>query len=434
MTEKKTSGHIRWLLEELPGLREKNIIPEESARALESYYAALASGEKNRTLQLAPLIFCGLSALLAALGIALIIAHNWDQFSAPVRLLMGFSPLVPGAVFLYTALLRDRGLAWSESGLVFLIAGCGTALAVTSQIYNLGGSADDFLRVWLLELTALFFLRRESFILPVSSWVIFLFFAGSSSFGHTRPLSQFPFLLYGFLPLGMMLLTIRKNPAGLLAGWFRYLLPPFCFIFLMIQDSSNALLPHLCLFLFFGLLFAEGIRCRDEAPPLRNPLSVFGFAGFFVLLLAISVRGRIVPLSELIPDTFTAPHAVLTVWILLIGARLAFLAWNRKQWLFAMPFLFGLLPLLRIPCGYIATVLGLLCAAEGIRIACRVRSMAALNAGALLICGLILAWFFNSDCSILTRGVIFVILGTLAGTANALFIRRFRKKEVPAHE
>ena len=85
----------RWLRGELPALVAAGILTEETARALERHYPD-ADPQRSRNFGLVLLAVIG-SALVAA-GIILLIAHNWDEFSRPLRSAIAFVPLISAQV------------------------------------------------------------------------------------------------------------------------------------------------------------------------------------------------------------------------------------------------------------------------------------------------------------------------------------------------
>ena len=81
---------VRWLRGELPSLVSSGTISEENARAIEQYYARQESGSRGFGF----VLLATIGAALVAAGIVLLIAHNWDDFSRPVRSVIAFLPLI----------------------------------------------------------------------------------------------------------------------------------------------------------------------------------------------------------------------------------------------------------------------------------------------------------------------------------------------------
>jgi uncharacterized membrane protein len=77
-----TRGGARWLLEELPRLVREAVIDEATAERLRRRYAP----ELERSRRGAVLLAFGiLGGVLIGSGVILLVAHNWDELSRPVR-------------------------------------------------------------------------------------------------------------------------------------------------------------------------------------------------------------------------------------------------------------------------------------------------------------------------------------------------------------
>src|SRR3990172_1474913 len=73
---------IKWLYQELPELITKGILTKEIADKMRQYYGEVKSISKTTVM----LIILGtIGALLIGLGIILLLAHNWEQFSRFTR-------------------------------------------------------------------------------------------------------------------------------------------------------------------------------------------------------------------------------------------------------------------------------------------------------------------------------------------------------------
>lgn len=84
-------------------------------------------------------------------GIIAILAHNWDDFSHPVRVLLSIIPVIIGlTVFGYAYLNHHSSKVWMESSSVFLILMLGSSIGLIAQIYHMGGDFSRFLFYWML--------------------------------------------------------------------------------------------------------------------------------------------------------------------------------------------------------------------------------------------------------------------------------------------
>ena len=96
------SKHI---IKAIPEMLREGLISEESADKIQSYYAGRADNAQKRIF----VIFGILGAALVGLGIILIIGHNWDHLSRPLKTILAFIPLIAGQAFCALSLFRFKG-------------------------------------------------------------------------------------------------------------------------------------------------------------------------------------------------------------------------------------------------------------------------------------------------------------------------------------
>ncbi|MFN5218876.1 MAG: DUF2157 domain-containing protein, partial [Sphingomonadales bacterium] len=69
-----------------------------------------------------------LAGVLVALGIMLIVGHNWDNFPHTVRLILAMIPaLAATGLMLFSALRRFENLIWMELGSLLQMIGLGAS-------------------------------------------------------------------------------------------------------------------------------------------------------------------------------------------------------------------------------------------------------------------------------------------------------------------
>src|SRR3954453_1354294 len=126
-------SETRWLLAELPELVTAGVLTEETAGALRQHYASQPSGEPRR---IGFVLSAILGSLLVGAGIVLLVAHNWDFLSRPVRGAIAFAPLVLSqALAAFVLVRRSESVAWRETAAILNVAAIGTAIALVSQTY-----------------------------------------------------------------------------------------------------------------------------------------------------------------------------------------------------------------------------------------------------------------------------------------------------------
>jgi uncharacterized membrane protein len=150
---------IRWLRTELPALVSSGTISAENAQAIERYYDANTRGSHK----VGVVLLAAVGSILVAAGIVLLIAHNWDDFSRPVRSIVAFLPLIAAqALSVFVLMRRDESKAWRESAAIFNVGAIGTAISLVSQTYQIHGSLANFIFVWMLLSLPLVYLMRTT--------------------------------------------------------------------------------------------------------------------------------------------------------------------------------------------------------------------------------------------------------------------------------
>lgn len=166
------TSHQRWLLEQLPQWEREGLLTADAARTLRERHAVDDSQPS-----IGQIIMGSLGALLIGAGLITVIGYNWDAYSRPVRLLFAVVPLLAAQLLSLRALLKgEAALAWvRESTALFQALATGACIAIVSQIYNLGGAWPDFLFWWmLLSLPLAWVLRSTSvaifYLIGITVW------------------------------------------------------------------------------------------------------------------------------------------------------------------------------------------------------------------------------------------------------------------------
>src|SRR3977135_1397624 len=165
----------RWLLAELPELVASGVLSAEAAEALRQHYAATDSGEPRR---IGFVLSAIVGSLLIGAGIILLVAHNWDFLSRPVRCAIAFTPLVLSpALAIFVLLRRNESAPWREASAILNVAAIGTAIALVSQTYQIQGDFARFILVWILLALPIVYLFKTSVGLSVycvgaTCWVL----------------------------------------------------------------------------------------------------------------------------------------------------------------------------------------------------------------------------------------------------------------------
>jgi hypothetical protein len=429
---------LQWLYSELPRLVAQGILTPDADARLRAHYGPV---EPARPARLAVLIFGVLGALLIGAGILLVMAHNWEDLSRPVRAGLSFLPLVLAqGLVAWTLFNRPQSLAWREGTGALLFLMIGASIALIAQTYNISGDLPRFLLTWALLGLPLVYLLNA--VVPA-----LLYLWGITEWAcHLRWEDGFA---AGYWPLAALVLP-------LLAQWLRagrYEVRPTLLLWALCISVTVAagvtierVLPGLWVMLYaglFALLFLAGeFWCADAEGFWTRPLRHFGAAGVLVLAFMLTFEW---PWKEIgwhywYWDRFhhsgwrVIPDVVLGSLIPIAAIVLLGMTVRRKT---PLGLLFGLTPILAI-LGYALAsmtetyapsaglfdlyllVAGLWLLVTGIRI----NKQGQMNVGLLAVTALIVARFFDTDLNFLLRGLIFIGLGVAFLVANLVMLRR----------
>ena len=150
------------ILKELDELTAAEVISPEVAERIRHYAEQRTQNNSSHRLLT---VFGALGAILIALGVIVLLAHNWDELPRWIKTFFSFLPLLAGqAACGY--LLFKKGLTswWGEAAAAFTALSIGAAIAMVHQVYNLPDSSfASFLSLWLiLALPTLYLMRSRA--------------------------------------------------------------------------------------------------------------------------------------------------------------------------------------------------------------------------------------------------------------------------------
>ncbi|MCC5905706.1 MAG: DUF2157 domain-containing protein [Balneolaceae bacterium] len=293
---------------ELPELVKADVISQETADRISSYYNMKSEQGSNRLY----LVFGVLGALLVGLGIILIMAHNWDELSRPVKTGFAFLPLVTGQLLCgYVFFKKPVSIAWRESSALFLFFSVGATLALVSQTYNIPGSLGPFLLTWMALCLPIIYVIRSSivslFYITGITW-----YASETGYWSYPPehSTYYWILLAGVLPYYY---TLAKNhPQSNFTGFHHWFIPLSVTITLGTAAGPATELMLIAYISLFGFFYLTGNSSNFEGQNLkRNGYKAVGTLGTVALLLALSFSGFWDQLSRanlLFSEVITAPE------------------------------------------------------------------------------------------------------------------------------
>ena len=429
---------IQWLYGELPGLVSRGVLTPDADARLRAHYGP---SEAARPARLAIIVFGVLGALLIGAGVILVLAHNWENLSRPVRVVLSFLPLVVAqGLAAWTLVKRPESLAWREGAGALLFLMMGASISLVAQTYNISGDLPGFILTWsLLGLPVVYLLGAVVpallYVWGITEWACHIRVENGFS-------ASYWLLAALLLPrLAAWLRTDRYQVRPTLLMWAG------CFsVTIAAGVTIERILPGLWIILYaglFALMFLAGEFWFSEAEGFwARPLRHFGAAGILVLSFLFTfewpwreIGWNYRHWQNLHESVWRAiPDAVLGSVIPLAAIALLVTTVRRKS---PLGLIFGMVPIIAT-LGYCLSSLtetyapaaglfdlylfgvGLWLLVTGIK----VNQQGQMNVGLLAISALILARFFDSDLNFLLRGLIFIALGIAFLTANLMMLRR----------
>lgn len=426
------------ILKDLPDLVKQGILSDEVADKIRVYYKDKEPNSSNRLF----MVFAILGSILVGLGLFLIIAHNWDDFSNGLKTFFAFLPLVAGiGASGYSLIKTPDSKAWREASAAFLFLSIGVCLALIAQIYHLPDDLSMFLLKWMVmglpiayvmgsSMSSLLFFLGISY-LSVESGYNYRYRAGWESY------SYWPLLLAG---LPFYVLLARKSPQSNFVSFHHWVVPISVAVALGTLGRDEGHLLVVAYFSLFALFYVIGsLPVFRNGKTISDGYAVIGLLGQIVLLLVYSFDGA---WSELLDnDRRLAPLFAAPEWYAAWGLTFAatgLLIWEtiKGDWKSMSPLapvflLFAGMYVVGMPSSVSAAIINLVVFASAILTierGARKEALGTLNLGMLILSALIVCRFFDADLSFVLRGILFVLLGIGFFAANYWLISKRNKQ------
>ena len=415
---------IKWLYNELPNLINRGIFTEETAKKLREYYGEVKSASKTTTMLI---ILSTVGALLIGLGIILLFAHNWENFSRLTRTILSLLPLVVGQ-YLCLWVLRNRpeSGAFKEGAGTFLSLMVGASISLIGQTYNIPADASAFVLTWMFLIIPITYFMQAS--IPAAIYLIGITIWSSMQWNDPGRAFMFWPLLVIVLPhfiwtLGKEIYAVRTALLSLVIS--------IC-ITIAAGQSLGKLVPGSWIIIYssiYSIFYSLGHFKTEDITTSWQPIFRFiGAVGSFVLALMATYsfvwqNHTYSEYSSMFKSKIPLPvvfgETIVSICLITLALLLFYDQVKRKNSLVA---LFAVTPLLAI-IGYIANegsailpiiifnififVLSISRIREGIRRP----SLPVVNIGMLMLAVLIIARFFDSDINFILKGLVFICVG-----------------------
>jgi hypothetical protein len=435
--------HVEWLFEQLPVLVDQGILPTELAASMRRHYdEELSHDHRNWAL----LSFAILGGVLIAAGIILVLAHNWEQLSRPMRAAISVMPLAAAQGLAAWVIRRRTGSrSWREGVAAFWVASIIAAIALISQTYNLHGSFAVFmLTCGLLALPIVYLL--ESSVAAASYWICVTSWIGGRETHGTMSLRSLAFYPLLGLAVPHLWLLIRRDrnrrEAAALACILALVMTiglAFC-----LDGPADPLLAYTGW--FSALLLAGFVWLDDERIDIRGwPMFSLGGTGTLCIALYMtfdapwyesSLATHAGTNSDLILKSmaFLWPVAALGLWAVCLSRRDLLASITGTIPLMGIlnhyaraPLQHGLPAIRELAVGSLLADGYLLASGiAAVAVGVQRRRLGLVNVGTAVISVLMITRFFDSTMDLLTRGLLFVMVGVGFLTVNWMLARRMR--------
>ncbi len=410
-------------------LVEQQVISQEVASNIEAFYQSKKVNTPNRLFT----VFGVLGSILVGLGIILILAHNWDDFSKIVKTFFAFSPLLIGQFLVGFSILKDKSKTWKEASGTFLFFAVGAGISLVSQIYNIPGDISSFLLTWILLCVPLVYLLKSNALVIIH--VVFMTYYGVEygyNFLSTSDTPWFYLLLLALvLPYYKQLLKFKLDTN--ITSILNWLLPLSLIIVLGAFVENVSVLGVPMYVIIFGLFYNIGkLPIFSNQKLRRNGYLILGSLGTVYMLMLTSFKWMWSDLLR-VELVYNSQEFFITLLLFLITLGvLAYLLSKRfvvkyniihyAFIIFTMVFFVGLNSQI-IPTVLI-NLLVLIIALVTIKVGADKFHFGILNYGLLIITILITCRFFDTNMSFVLRGVLFVGIGLGFFLTNYIMLKR----------
>ena len=422
------------LKRELDELVEAEVISTEVSQNISKYYASKTSNSPNKLFA----IFGVLGSLLVGLGIILILAHNWDDFTRATKTIWAFAPLVVGQLFVAFTLFKKKSAAWKETAATFLFFAIGASISLVSQIYNIPGSMPSFLLTWILLAAPLVYLLRSHTAVLLHLLFATVYACNLGYFNNDQPWWYLLLLAY---VIPHYYRQIKNAQTSNFTGILNWLFPLSVLISLGAFTSGNDTIGFLIYVTLFGLFYNIGKLPFFNSQRLRaNGYVLIGSLGTVTTLIIASFRWVWEDTSSMMASTedimITAVLGLAAIGVLVyLFLKKAIPSFNLFQYAFLC---FAIIYFTSYSQPELPTILtNILVFALGIfaiRIGSRSNRFSILNYGLLIITVLIACRFFDTDISFIIRGVLFVGIGAGFFAANYMMHKKQQKQNTLENE
>ena len=425
------------MLNELPELLRAGVITPDTSDKIEQYYRQKERSHPDGRINI---VFAIIGTVLVSLGIILIVAHNWDELSHPVKLFFAFMPVVIGQILCGYVLYKKTGsTSWRESSAAFLFFAAGACLSLVSQLYHISGTIEELIFTWMLLGFPLIYIMR-------SSMASLLFMCGITVYGcydgygyQSKETYHYWWMLLLVLPHYYQLIKHRAlSNFSYFHHWFIPISMSICLGTIASHSEELMFIAYMSMFGAFYLLGTSAFFYRKRI--FGNGYIVLGSLGTITLLLVTSFRFfwedmldyREQSISFMSPEMIAVAIFFALATMLLID-HLRTRGEKPVNFMGFVYLAFAGIFFIGLNNPITATILvNLLVLGVAIFIIARgnyLNHLGILNYGLLVITALVICRFFDTNISFVLRGLMFIGVGAGFFIANNRLIQKRKQHE-----
>ncbi|MDO5979748.1 DUF2157 domain-containing protein [Flavivirga spongiicola] len=405
----------------------EQVISKDTASKIESYYLSKQSHSSNRLFT----VFAVLGSTLVGLGLILILAHNWDDFSRTLKTVFAFTPLIMGQAIVGYSILKNKSVTWKEASGVFLFFAVGASIALVSQIYNIPGDLSSYLLTWVLLCLPLIYLLKSNALVLLQIVFMTSYACSLGYFSGNETPWVYLILLVSLLPHYYKLLKQKKSHN--ITSILNWLLPLSFVIVIGAFVREDGDFGFLIYVILFGLLYNIGkMPFFNNQKLRRNGYLVLGSLGtvYMLLLTSFNWLWKAVFDSKL---NFNSQAFYIALTLFCLTLVLLIYSYSKKwirnfnlfQYAFIFFTLFFIISLVNtglpvILINLLVLILGIM----AVKIGADTFHFGVLNYGLLIITALIACRFFDTDMSFVLRGLLFVGVGIGFFLTNYIMLKK----------
>lgn len=424
---------VRWLLAEIESWQAEGVVSAQMAATLKARYASDQSvgSTWGRTI----LTVFGVSLL--GLGLIALLAANWESLTRPVRVVLAFLPLLVSIGLYGLGVMKGwRSRTFLEPLGAFWGLSIGVGISLIAQTYQISGNPENFALTWTLLLLPVVWATQA--VLPVIGYYVgLLVWVSFCKIADGFVCHYWCFALLGVPVIRDVLRTTVCGIRGQLMLW-----GAVGTALAALGITLEKQIPGLWIIIYtsiFSVLWLLGIRIENNTTSgvFHTPLRTLGGVGLFGMLYLLMFKWpwsfecgfrsleayrSWVTWSYDLALSVAAPAAATMAWVKVWRQiRQGEEGWLPLFWGSAFIVIAGIyvLPWLgwgdeQGECASVLvliylSLLGLGTLLEGIR----QRAMAQMKWGVYVLVLIILGKFFSSDMSFTTKGIAFIVCGTI---------------------